>query len=196
MSAYLTRGTLLTVAAVLAACGTTTTTTTGGGGGSQTATPSPSGSAAASGAAAGLALTVDALPPSSAAGPLTQFSDGLLTGTPGTDQRVFSNGDHTFAIEIDLIAGGSTSAATATYPSVRDAAKGRITTLANASMPSLGGQSDQFEGTASNGASLVAITFLEGVYAVAVLVESKGGAVDPGYALQVATAQDSRIKSG
>jgi hypothetical protein len=195
MTAYLIRGTLLTVAALLVACGTPTTTTPGGGG-SQAATPSASGSAAASGAAASLTLTVDTLPPSSAAGTLSQFSDGLLSGTAGTVQRVFSNADHTFAIEIDVIPGGSTSAATATYPSVRDAAKGRVTTLANTSMPGIGGQSDQFEGTASNGASLVAISFLEGSYVVAILVESKNGAVDAGYALQVATAQDGKIKTG
>jgi hypothetical protein len=196
MSAFLIRGTLLATAAVLAACGSTTSP---GGGNSPAASTSASASssaAASGGAAAALALNAGDLPPDATAGALTQISDGLLSGMNGTDQRVFANSDHSWAIEIDVIAAGSTAAATAGYPSVRDAAKGRVTTLANSTTTNLQGQSDEFSGTASNGASIAAISFQEGAYVVAVLVESKSATVDPNYALQVATVQDSKIKAG
>jgi hypothetical protein len=179
--------------ALLAACGSSSSTST-------TPTPSPTPTATASASASNnvamnLNLTQTEVP-SNASGPLSEVSDGLLGGKTDTDQRVFANADRSLAIEADLIV-ETTSAGVATdYPQIRDAAKGRVTTLSASSSPSIGDHADEYVGTTTDGKHIVAIAFSRALTVDVVLIEVGGGTtLDPSYAEAVAAAMDSKIQS-
>src|ERR1700730_5716923 len=159
--------------ALLAACSSSSSTST------TTPTPSPTPTATASASASNnvamnLNLTQNEVP-SNASGPLAEVSDGLLGGKTNTDQRVFANADRSLAIEADLIV-ETTSAGVATdYPQIRDAAKGRVTTLSASSSPSIGDHADEYVGTTTDGKHIVAIAFSRALTVDVVLVESGAG---------------------
>jgi hypothetical protein len=142
-----------------------------------------------------IALTQPELP-SSPAGDLTLFSDTLLGGKPNSDQRVFSNADHSFAVELDLIVESSAGNVSGDYSQVRDAARGRVSTVHESSMPPIGDRANQYVGATNDGKSISTITFVRGDVICAVLVAAAGGlVVDPTYASNVASAQDQKIQN-
>ncbi|HWW08681.1 MAG TPA: hypothetical protein VNY76_00410 [Candidatus Acidoferrales bacterium] len=182
--------------ALLAACSSSSSTPT------TTPTPSPTSTATASASpsisnnvAMNLSLTEIELP-SNPSGPLSQVSDGLLGGKTNTDQRVFANADHSLAIEADLIVETTSAGVTSDYPPIRDAAKGRVTTLSASSSPSIGDHADEYVGTTTDGKNIVAIAFSRALTVDVVLVETGAGTtLDPSYVEAVAGAMDSKIQS-
>ena len=180
--------------ALLAACSSSSSTPT------KTPTPSPTPTVSASPSASNnvamqLNLT-DIELPSNPSGPLSQVSDALLGGKSDTDQRVFANLDHSLAIEADLIVETTAAGVTLDYPSIRDAAKGRVTTLSASSSPSIGDHADEYVGTTTDGKQIVAIAFNRALTVDVVLAEAGAGtALDPSYVEAVASAMDSNVQS-
>ena len=180
--------------ALLAACSSSSSTPT------KTPTPSPTPTVSASPSASNnvamnLNLTQTEVP-SNASGPLSEVSDGLLGGKTDTDQRVFANADHSLAIEADLIVETTSSGVATDYPQIRDAAKGRVTTLSASSSPSIGDHADEYVGTTTDGKHIVAIAFSRALTVDVVLIEVGGvTTLDPSYAEAVAAAMDSKIQS-
>jgi hypothetical protein len=178
--------------ALLAACGSSTSTPTKTPTLSPTATQSPTLS---SNVAMNLNLT-QAEVPSSPIGPLSQLNDGLLGGKSGTDQRVFASADQSLAIEADIIVETTSAGVTTDYPQIRDAGKGRVTTLSASSSPSIGEHADEYVGTTTDGKRIVVIAFRRALTVDVVLVEAGGTTtLDPAYAESVTLALDSKIQS-
>jgi hypothetical protein len=180
--------------ALLAACSSSSSTPT------KTPTPSPTPTVSASPSASNnVAMNLNLTEievPSNPSGPLSQVSDGLLGGKTDTDQRVFANADHSLAIEADLIVETSSSVVATDYPQIRDAAKGRVSTLSTSSSPSIGDHADEYVGTTTDGKHIVAIAFSRALTVDVVLIEVGGGTtLDPSYAEAVAAAMDSKIQS-
>jgi hypothetical protein len=180
--------------ALLAACSSSSSTPT------KTPTPSPTPTVSASpsvsnNVAMNLNLTEIEVP-SNPSGPLSQVSDGLLGGKTDTDQRVFANADHSLAIEADLIVETTSSGVATDYPQIRDAAKGRVTTLSASSSPSIGDHADEYVGLTTDGKHIVAIAFSRALTVDVVLIEVGGvTTLDPSYAEAVTAAMDSKIQS-
>jgi hypothetical protein len=180
--------------ALLAACSSSSSTST------KTPTPSPTPTVSASPSASNnvaMNLNLTELEvPSNPSGPLSQISDGLLGGKTNTDQRVFANPDHSLAIEADVIVETASAGVTVDYPSVRDAAKGRVTTLSASSSPSIGDHADEYVGTTTDGKHIAAVAFNRALTVDVVLVEvGAGTTLDPSYVEAVAAAMDSKIQS-
>jgi hypothetical protein len=184
------RGVLLALAiAALSGCGSSgpgAATTSCGVASSASANPSATPNAA------GLVLTATEFPCN---GPsLTQVSDGALNGAAGSDQRVFANSDNTFRVEDDVFVDISTSVAQTDYAAFRDAAKKQVATVSASSSPAgLGTSADEFLGTAADGHSIIAITWVDGRVIVAMLFEASGQTVDPTFVQQSAQAQNDII---
>jgi hypothetical protein len=180
--------------ALLAACGSSTSTPT------KTPTPSPTATPSASptlssNVAMNLNLT-EAEVPASPIGPLSLVNDGLLGGKTSTDQRVFATADRSLAIEADIIVETTSAGVTTDYPQVRDAGKGRVSTLSASSSPSIGDHADEYVGTTTDGKRIVVIAFRRALTVDVVLVEAGGTtSLDPAYAESVASALDSKIQS-
>ena len=181
--------------ALLAACGSSSTPT-------PTARPSTSPTATASASptlssnpAMNLNLAESEVP-SSASGVVTQVSDGLLGAKTNTDQRVFANADRSLAIEVDIIVETTPASVTGDYPLIRDAGKGRVTTLSASSSPTIGDHADEYVGTAVDGKRIVVIALKRALTVDVVLVEAGGTTtMDPSYVESVALALDSKIQS-
>ena len=182
------------VLALLAACGSSTSTPT------KTPTPLPAATPTASptlssNVAMNLNLTESEVP-ASPIGPLSQLNDGLLGGKTNTDQRVFASADQSLAIEADIIVETTAAGVTTDYPQIRDAGKGRVTTLSASSSPSIGEHADEYVGTTTDGKRIVVIAFRRALTVDVVLVEAGGTtSLDPAYAESVALALDSKIQS-
>ena len=182
------------VLALLASCGSSTST--------PTKTPTPLAAATptasptlSSNVAMNLNLTETEVP-ASPIGPLSLVNDGLLGGKTNTDQRVFASADQSLAIEADIIVETTAAGVTTDYPQIRDAGKGRVTTLSASSSPPIGEHADEYVGTTTDGKRIVVIAFERALTVDVVLVEAGGTtSLDPAYAVAVALALDSKIQS-
>jgi hypothetical protein len=182
--------------ALLAACSSSTSTPTKTPTPSPTATATPSASPTlSSNVAMNLNLT-EAEVPVSPIGALSQVKDGLLGGKTSTDQRVFASADQSLAIEADIIVETTPAGVTTDYPQIRDAGKGRVTTLSASSSPAIGEHADEYVGTTTDGKRIVVVAFRRALTVDVMLVEAGGTTtLDPAYAESVATAMDSKIQS-
>ncbi|HEY4869103.1 MAG TPA: hypothetical protein VII79_03755 [Candidatus Dormibacteraeota bacterium] len=182
--------------AVLAACGSSTSTPTKTPTPSPTATATPSASPTlSSNVAMNLNLT-EAEVPVSPIGPLSLVTDGLLGGKTNTDQRVFASADRSLAIEADIILETTSAGVDTDYPQVRDAGKGRVSTLSASSSPTIGERADEYVGTTTDGKRIVVVAFRRALTVDVVLVEAGGTtSLDPVYVESVARALDSKIQS-
>jgi hypothetical protein len=175
-------------AALLAGCGGSTTASSG------SARPSPAGSSSSSAsanAAVSVVLAVGDLP--SAVAGFTQVSDGLLGSTPGTDARVFANGDNSTRIEVDVAVDISSTTADDDYAAYNAAAAKQVPTQTDSSTPTIGSMANEYAGTDANSHSVVSLAFVQGSVLCVVTMVSSSTAVDRAVVEATATKQAQKI---
>ena len=160
-------------------------------GGSAGSTPS----SGAPGRAAAEALTIGELPSSVTAslGVVSQVSDNELGGAATTDRRVFANADTSVSVELDLAIDPPASEATSDYPAYRQSASAYVAVHTGQSKPAIGSQADEFIGTRANGQHVVAITFVQGVTVVMVLMDTTAAIIYPVLCEAIARAQAQKL---